>query len=601
MAATTFHLPKSSNQQQNDLAAERDRSQRSVFVGNIPYEATDENLREIFSQAGPVLSFRLVYDRESGKPKGYGFCEYKDIETAQSAMRNLNGVELHGRNLRVDSAASEKGKEESKEVKPEASPYGAEMAPKEAPEAISQAVASLPPEQMFELMKQMKICIQNNPDEARQMLLQNPQLAYALLQAQVIMKIVDPKVAHAILHQPRGEALPTGSKPPSSGPSGMIPSSSVSVSGAGAVPVSSGPGPMMGMNIGPGGRSRGPDISPAVVHSEGWRPPDDARPDVDMPDMIKREFRGPGPMDVRGLPIPEHRGPPISEMLDPRDYRGPPMDRDEMHGREARGALPENEFRDFRDERFREFGGPGVPPFEMRDRDMREHGGPGMERGPIDPRAGPPGMEPRDPRMRGDMRGPSDQRGPSGGRGPPDGRVPGDLRPPPDARDGWVPPDRRGGGSDPRSSPRGIDERMIRDGRGPPPEIREPREQQLDPRAQAGPRGDARRGGPSFERWGGPPDPRGIPPEHRGPPGERRGIPPDGRGPPPDRRGPPPEQRNDPRFRSGPPGPALEPDKFFEGRGNGQGTPNAAEGPPRGPNGAKPTGVREDNPPFQQW
>ena len=86
---------------------------------------------------------------------------------------------------------------------------------------------------------------------------------------------------------------------------------------------------------------------------------------------------------------------------------------------------------------------------------MREHGGPGMERGPIDPRAGPPGMEPRDPRMRGDMRGPSDQRGPSGGRGPPDGRVPGDLRPPPDARDGWVPPDRRGGGSDPRSSPRG--------------------------------------------------------------------------------------------------------------------------------------------------
>ncbi len=85
-----------------------------LTVGNIPYEATDENLREIFSQAGPVLSFRLVYDRESGKPKGYGFCEYKDLETAQSAMRNLNGVELHGRNLRVDSAASEKGKEEGK-------------------------------------------------------------------------------------------------------------------------------------------------------------------------------------------------------------------------------------------------------------------------------------------------------------------------------------------------------------------------------------------------------------------------------------------------------------------------------------------------------
>lgn len=101
------------------------------------------------------------------------------------------------------------------------SPYGEEVEPAKAPEAISKAVASLPPEQMYELMKQMKVfilswdksatvcfwqwlditlvlfqlCIQNNPNEARNMLLQNPQLAYALLQAQIVMKIVDPKVA----------------------------------------------------------------------------------------------------------------------------------------------------------------------------------------------------------------------------------------------------------------------------------------------------------------------------------------------------------------------------------------------------------------------
>ena len=58
------------------------------------------------------LFIRLVYDRETGKPKGYGFCEYKDTETAQSAMRNLNGTEIHGRQLRVDSAASQKGSED---------------------------------------------------------------------------------------------------------------------------------------------------------------------------------------------------------------------------------------------------------------------------------------------------------------------------------------------------------------------------------------------------------------------------------------------------------------------------------------------------------
>ena len=57
-----------------------------------------------------------------------------------------------------------------------------------APESISKAMASLPPEQMFELLKQMKSCIQLNPDDARTMLLKNPQLSYALLQALVVMR-----------------------------------------------------------------------------------------------------------------------------------------------------------------------------------------------------------------------------------------------------------------------------------------------------------------------------------------------------------------------------------------------------------------------------
>ncbi|XP_004611708.1 cleavage stimulation factor subunit 2 isoform X4 [Sorex araneus] len=182
-----------------------DRSLRSVFVGNIPYEATEEQLKDIFSEVGPVVSFRLVYDRETGKPKGYGFCEYQDQETALSAMRNLNGREFSGRALRVDNAASEKNKEELKSLGTGApvieSPYGESINPEDAPESISKAVASLPPEQMFELMKQMKLCVQNSPQEARNMLLQNPQLAYALLQAQVVMRIVDPEIALKILHR----------------------------------------------------------------------------------------------------------------------------------------------------------------------------------------------------------------------------------------------------------------------------------------------------------------------------------------------------------------------------------------------------------------
>lgn len=67
--------------------------------------------------------------------------------------------------------------------------------PERVPEIITKTVASLAPEQMFELMKQMKQCIMNNPNEARTMLVQNPQLAYALLQAQVVMKMIDPQQA----------------------------------------------------------------------------------------------------------------------------------------------------------------------------------------------------------------------------------------------------------------------------------------------------------------------------------------------------------------------------------------------------------------------
>ena len=107
-----------------------DKSMRSVFVGNIPYEATEEKLKDIFSEVGAVgslvhclihlyylyrfisASFKLVYDRETGKPKGYGFCEYKDQETALSAMRNLNGFEIAGRTLRVDNACTEKSRME---------------------------------------------------------------------------------------------------------------------------------------------------------------------------------------------------------------------------------------------------------------------------------------------------------------------------------------------------------------------------------------------------------------------------------------------------------------------------------------------------------
>ncbi|VDM32744.1 unnamed protein product [Hydatigera taeniaeformis] len=214
-----------------------EKTARSIFVGNIPYEATEEKLVELFSKAGPVVSFRLVYDRESGKPKGYGFCEYANPAIAASALRNLQNIEFNGRPLRIGAAAGEQNSAEIALTNPSVgppleNPYGNPVDPAKAPEAISRAVASLPPEQMYELMKQMKLCIQNNPNEARNMLLQNPQLAYALLQAQVVMKIVDPKVAIAMLNRTHDQIPPLR---PENVPSGMCKLPESGVGGGGDV------------------------------------------------------------------------------------------------------------------------------------------------------------------------------------------------------------------------------------------------------------------------------------------------------------------------------------------------------------------------------
>lgn len=299
-----------------------DRSLRSVFVGNIPYEATEEQLKDIFSEVGPVVSFRLVYDRETGKPKGYGFCEYQDQETALSAMRNLNGREFSGRALRVDNAASEKNKEELKSLGTGApiieSPYGDPVSPEDAPESISRAVASLPPEQMFELMKQMKLCVQNSPQEARNMLLQNPQLAYALLQAQVVMRIVDPEIAMKILHRPA--VMPTmmpGGQQPVPGPAGPL--SHPNVPGGQQLPV--GPmhvngGPPMMQPLPMQGVVPGPLVNPG----QGPVPQGVLQPQVGIP-------QGPGmPMERAQGPIPDPRAPvqrgPPAAGIPPRGLLG---------------------------------------------------------------------------------------------------------------------------------------------------------------------------------------------------------------------------------------------------------------------------------------
>ncbi|XP_037467205.1 cleavage stimulating factor 64-like [Triticum dicoccoides] len=78
-----------------------------VFVGNIPYKASEMELWDVCEEIGPVASLRVAADKDTGRPRGFAFCEYFDDETARSACRNLHGHPLHGRALRVGIAAPE--------------------------------------------------------------------------------------------------------------------------------------------------------------------------------------------------------------------------------------------------------------------------------------------------------------------------------------------------------------------------------------------------------------------------------------------------------------------------------------------------------------
>jgi cold-inducible RNA-binding protein len=75
-----------------------------LFVGNLPYAATEEELREAFSQAGTVLSVKIITDRESGRSKGFGFVEMSNEAEAGTAIEKLNNADYAGRAISVSIA-----------------------------------------------------------------------------------------------------------------------------------------------------------------------------------------------------------------------------------------------------------------------------------------------------------------------------------------------------------------------------------------------------------------------------------------------------------------------------------------------------------------
>ncbi|TKA27016.1 hypothetical protein B0A50_05207 [Salinomyces thailandicus] len=227
----------------------REKGGRVVFIGNIPYGVSEEQICDIFGRVGQVVNFRLVYDKESGRPKGFGFLEYTDVDAAASAVRNLEGHEIMGRTLRVDYSNDNGGGKSggggggtgnqggsgggaTQMQMPQQPAYGAmdgmgyNGAPPQqdgalpnlppgvdlppgltAPDAISQTLATLPVPQLLDILSQMKNVASVNPAQASTLLAQAPQLSYAIFQALLLLGLVDTNILGSLVQQ-------TSSAPP---------------------------------------------------------------------------------------------------------------------------------------------------------------------------------------------------------------------------------------------------------------------------------------------------------------------------------------------------------------------------------------------------
>ncbi|MDD2278629.1 MAG: RNA-binding protein [Bacteroidales bacterium] len=76
----------------------------NIYFGNISYSMTPEEIKEIFSPYGNVLSVKIISDKQTGRSKGYAFVEMENDEDGEKAIKALNETEINGRNVKVNSA-----------------------------------------------------------------------------------------------------------------------------------------------------------------------------------------------------------------------------------------------------------------------------------------------------------------------------------------------------------------------------------------------------------------------------------------------------------------------------------------------------------------
>lgn len=165
---------------------------QSVYIGNIPFDYTEEQVMEIAQSVGPVADLKLLFDPLTGKSKGYAYVRYGDHETASSAVRNLNYMNLGNRYLKCSLSTDEQSFPDISAEKLPSLPLGSKLYGNQtAQEAISSSLSSLDQQSAYHLMREAKRMSVENPALMKKLLDQCPQLSHYLVETSLLLNITN--------------------------------------------------------------------------------------------------------------------------------------------------------------------------------------------------------------------------------------------------------------------------------------------------------------------------------------------------------------------------------------------------------------------------
>ena len=199
----------------------------SLFFGNLPTSITEDDLHALCTTYGRVVEVRLPRERDTGKPKQFGFVDMSDPQAVAAAVKALNGYELKGQALRVDAAGTAPrsagsggggggggrecgardrgrrpggGREQRGGATAHAPSMHSLMMHAEAdPVAMSEQINALSPEQLWDIVHQMKLLVDADADQARRTLACSRAAGLAILKAQMRLGMVTVESISAVM------------------------------------------------------------------------------------------------------------------------------------------------------------------------------------------------------------------------------------------------------------------------------------------------------------------------------------------------------------------------------------------------------------------